>query len=105
MARKRPKNISFFVSEEEYNALQIKLKSSKMKQSDFIRLSVMDKQIINVEGIQELTVELKRIGNNINQLTRLAHEGKINGAYEIVEAQKELKEIWQLLNCLIQKAR
>ena len=105
MARQRPINISFFVSEDEYKTIQDKLKGSKKKQSDFIRDSIVDKEIINIEGIQELLKEVRRIGNNINQLTKLAHEGKINYSAELQEINGELKEIWQLLNCLIQKAR
>ena len=36
---------------------------------------VLEKQIVNTDGIKELLPELKRIGNNLNQIAKRCNEG------------------------------
>lgn len=45
--------------------------------SRFVRNCCLDNPIITVAGIKELTTELNRIGNNLNQIARLSNEGLI----------------------------
>ena len=54
-----------------------------------------------IEDIAPVLTELRRIGNNLNQLTRLCHEGKII-SLELESLKKEVSRVWQLLNLLIQ---
>ena len=56
-----------------------------------------------IQGLPEVAKELRYIGNNINQLTKLCHEGKIQ-VLEMAEIKKQMEEIWQSLNLQIQKA-
>ena len=42
----------------------------------FVTLA-LEREIVVIEGLPEIIRELKAIGNNINQLTILAHQGKI----------------------------
>ena len=53
-------------------------------------------------SLNDVKIELKRIGNNLNQLTRLCNEGKIN-AIGLEDLKSEVSKIWQLLNLLTQK--
>lgn len=105
MPRERAKQVKFFVTEEELEQIKRKVAKSKLSQSDYVRKVALQKDIIVIEGLNELTTELKMIGNNLNQLTRLAHEGKINCSQELREIDGEMKEVWQLLRRLIQKTR
>lgn len=61
---------------------KIKLKNlaekAKLTQSDFIRKAIFNKEIIVIDGLHEVTKELKRIGNNLNQLTTRANMGHFN---------------------------
>ena len=52
-----------------------------------------------INALPEMITELRRIGNNINQLTRLANSGIIT-CVELDNAKKELQKIWQSLNLL-----
>ena len=71
MANKsRPKQLSFRVSEEEYQQLQEKISKSGKNQQEYILSCVLEKQIVNTDGIKELIPELKRIGNNLNQIAK-----------------------------------
>ena len=58
--------------------------------------------ITNIPDLYDVKIELKRIGNNLNQLTRLCNEGKIN-AIGLEDLKSEVSKIWQLLNLLTQK--
>ena len=70
MANKsRPKQLSFRVSEEEYQQLQEKISKSGKNQQEYILSCVLEKQIVNTDGIKELIPELKRIGNRSEEHT------------------------------------
>ncbi len=51
---------------------------------------------------RHVKIEFKRIGNKLNQLTRLCNEGIIN-TIGLEELKSEVSKIWQLLNLLTQK--
>ena len=50
-----------------------------------------------------MITELRRIGNNINQLTKLANSRVITCA-DLRSTKKELEKIWQSLNLLTTKS-
>lgn len=101
--RSRPKQIVIRASEKEIITIKEKVKQSGLTQNEFLLKSALDKPITKVEGLRDLTVELKRIGNNLNQLTRAVHEGKVNCDTELKGINKEMKDVWHLLRLLIQK--
>ena len=64
----------------------------------------MEKEIVFVEGLTELLTEVKRQGNNLNQLTRkLYSKGYIDYKNELPKMEKEWEEVWQLLKSYLQK--
>lgn len=103
MNRARPKQIKFRVTEDEFEYIKTQVEKSGLTQNEYITNCLLDKEIYVIKGLKEMTLELKRIGNNVNQITRAVHEGKANCSEEVEEVQKELKEIWQSLRLLIQK--
>lgn len=103
MNRTRPKQIVIRASESEFLRIKKKVDKSKLSQNEYLLKCCLDKEIIVVDGIRELVVELKRVGNNLNQLSRAVHEGRANCKAELSEIEKELSEIWQLLRQLIQE--
>lgn len=103
MNKKRPKQIIIRATEEEFTKMKKKVEKSKLTQNEYLLKSVLDKNITVIEGLHDFTIELKRIGNNLNQLTRAVHEGKANYSKELSEINMEMKEVWQLLRQLIRK--
>ncbi len=69
-----------------------------------IAKSTRDKKIIVVNGVDDAANELRKIGNNLNQLTRAVNSGYL---YEVnlTATREELKRIWQSLNSLTQEVR
>lgn len=103
MNRTRPKQIVIRASESEFEAIKLKIAESKITQNEYLLRCALNKDIVVVDGLRELTVELKRIGNNLNQLTRSVNEGRANCSKELQSINGEMKEVWQLLRSLTQK--
>ena len=96
------KKINIRLTEKEKNIIESKAKKLNMTITKFIVSSCMKDKIIIVNGLDKVDTELRRIGNNINQLTRLANE-KIITVIDLKELRMEVNNIWQLLKQLVQK--
>ena len=75
--RKRNKTISIRCTEDEYSRVHQKAERYGLKLNEFVLKIALGKKIIVAQGLDEVVRQQKAIGNNLNQLTRLAHEGKI----------------------------
>lgn len=91
------------MSEEEYQKIKKQVEKSGMNQQEYLIKTLLNKPIINTDGLKELIPEIKRVGNNLNQLTRKANEGFVVNTNSLELAQKELNEVWQSLRQFIRK--
>ena len=100
----KKKILSCRVTPEQREKIEEKAYSSYRTPSMYLRDCALDKKIVVINGVDELTVELRRIGNNLNQLTRAVNSGF---AYEVDlrETREEVARIWQSLNSLLQEVR
>lgn len=103
MNRTRPKQIVIRLTEEEFAKVKAQVEKSGLKQQDYLIRAITNKPITNTDGLKELVPEIKRVGNNLNQLSRKANEGYVIGVEQLEQAQKELSEVWQSLKQFIQK--
>ena len=90
--RSRNIPIGLRVSEKELEIIDKKKDRARMTRTDYLIACAVGKQITLVEDLKPLLAEMKRIGNNLNQLTKLANMGKI--------AEVNLIETWETLNKL-----
>lgn len=74
MNRTRPKQIVIRVSEEELAQIKKKVEQSGKSQQQYIIEALTQKQVINTDGIKEIYPELKRQGNNLNQIAKKLNE-------------------------------
>ena len=98
----KDKKINIRLSEKEKSIIEVKAKKLNMTITKFIISSCLKDKIVIVNGLDKVDSELRRIGNNINQLTRLANE-KIITVIDLKELRMEVNNIWQLLKQLVQK--
>lgn len=98
----KDKKINIRLTEKEKNLIEKKAKKCNMTITKFILNSCLKDKIIIINGLDKIDIELRRIGNNINQLTRLANE-KIITVVDLKELRMEVINIWQLLKQLVQK--
>lgn len=104
MNKSRPKQLSFRVSEKEWELLQQKISESGKTQQDFILSCVLGKEITNTDGIKEIVPELKRQGANLNQLVKKLNErGFIDYKNELPDTLSEVRAVWQSLRQYLQK--
>ena len=74
---KKEYRITVRFSPEELNSIEAKAETAHMALSTYIRACALRHKVVVVEGVKECNSELKAIGRNLNQLTVLAHEGRI----------------------------
>ena len=98
----KDKKINIRLTEKEKSIIEVKAKKLNMTITKFIISSCLKDKIVIVNGLDKVGTELRRIGNNINQLTRLANE-KIITVIDLKELRMEVNNIWQLLKQLVQK--
>lgn len=98
----KDKKINIRLTEKEKNIIELKAQKLNMTITKFIISSCLKDKIVIVKGLDRVDTELRRIGNNINQLTRLANE-KIITVINLKELRMEVNNIWQLLKQLVQK--
>ena len=104
MSRKRKNFVALWLDEKESIKLKDKVSKTNYNQSEYIRSCILNKKITTVPGIRDLVIEIKRIGNNLNQITRLANEGslKILGN-DLADIKEDLKKVWEQLDATLKK--
>lgn len=85
--RKRSKQVKIYLSDDEYNAYMEQVNLSRLSQTDFFVRCVCKKKIYVIDGLRETLIELKKIGVNLNQISK-----NLNGGF-FQNADKELAEI------------
>ncbi|MBQ6415206.1 MAG: MobC family plasmid mobilization relaxosome protein [Butyrivibrio sp.] len=103
--RKAKVQIIFRVTEEEAEQIKAKVKESGLSQKDYFLKTALGRKIQNTDGVKAILPELKRIGNNLNQVAKHMNEGNYPMIKEVQENQKELAELWQQLRQYLQKHR
>ncbi len=101
--RKQNRQVVIRMTESDFIKMKIKVKFSGKSQAEFLRNCIFKSKIISTEGIKSIIPEIKRIGNNINQIAKKCNEGHSATYYEIKKQGDELREIWQLLRELTQE--
>ena len=96
--------LSCRVTPEQRGIIERKAYSSYRTPSMYLRDCALGKEIIVINGVNELLPELRRIGNNLNQLARIANSGYTE-VVNLSSVRKELSKIWQSLNSFLQDAR
>ncbi|MHB1334858.1 MAG: plasmid mobilization protein [Candidatus Humimicrobiaceae bacterium] len=95
MSRKRNNFYAFWMSDSEMSVFKTKISNTNLNQSAYIRKSILDKNITVIPGIRDLIIEIKRIGNNLNQITRQANEGSLKIINDdLKDIEYDLKAVW-----------
>jgi hypothetical protein len=69
--RRRNRQMIFRLTDDEYAAVESKIKrAGKKTRADFLISCIGNKPLIAIDGLREIAPELKRQGNNLNQIAR-----------------------------------
>ena len=77
MSRKRKNLVGFWLDDNEFLSLKNKISQTNFTCSGYLRKCILEKNITVIPGIRDLIIEIKRIGNNLNQITRSVNEGSL----------------------------
>ena len=98
----KTKRFNFRVSDTMDALIRKKAADAGMSITDYIILCAIDKKVINYDGLRELTTQVKKLGNNVNQLLILPRQGRIN-TVSLSETQDELKRIYESLSSVLSR--
>lgn len=102
--RTRKNQIKFYADDKEKDKIKDLISKSKLNQNEYLLRCALDKEIIVIDNLDEIINQLVRVGNNLNQLTKLSHQGKIvNAENELKEIKGEFEKVWQQLRQLRKK--
>ena len=92
--RKRNKTLTIRLTEQEYEAVMKKALCSGMSITDFLVAATEQTQIYVAEDTKPLVTELKRIGNNLNQITAKINAGIFHSYnfQEVIDLQRAIYE-------------
>lgn len=94
MARKIRKTIRF--SDREMKELKHKADTAGRDISSYIRSAVFQYDVAIIPGLPELNHQVAKIGNNLNQLTMLSHQGSIKSP-NLEETREVLDRVYEKL--------
>ena len=85
------------MSKEEEKRVLLSLEDTGLNFSDYVRKAINDHPVIVISKIRDLHMQVAKIGNNLNQLTMLAHEGRITSV-NLAECLEMLQLTYDKLN-------
>ena len=94
--RKRNKTLTVRLTEKEYNLILSKSKKAKMNITNYIVTLSNELPIKVSEDVKPLILELKRIGNNLNQIATKINSGVFD-SYNFSEVVAQQKKIYEQL--------
>ena len=81
-----------------------KAKAAKMSITDYVISAATGKEIVNFEGLGDLVSQLKRLGNNLNQLVILARQERVQ-VLNLAPTFVELGKIHDELSAVLKQGR
>jgi archaellum biogenesis ATPase FlaH len=89
------KRITLRVSEADWQKLHDKADAARMTLTDYLTACGLQKEIIIIDGMDEVIRQQKGIGRNLNQLATLANMGKVNTVYlqELADAHAQVSSL------------
>ena len=92
--------MKFRATEEEAAEIRRKANASGMTVSRFLRTSAVKSQVVlyNTADIFGLRSDLKRIGNNINQITMVVNSNRSVYQSDVRELKKQFSELSEKIN-------
>ena len=97
---KKSEIITLRVTPRIKRIIQEQAKAAGLTVTDYLCYSGLGKEIVRVDGLEQVLTELKAQGRNLNQLTTLANMGKVTVVYgdRLAESYGQVSE--QLLHLL-----
>lgn len=90
MKQKKEVRITLRLTQEQYDSIAAKAETAQMPVGAYVRAAALRHRVVVINGLKEITHELKGIGRSINQLVVLCNMGRIKEVH--------LGDVWQSLS-------
>ena len=98
--RTRSQVVAFRVTKAERRQIEGKVRKSGLSQQAYLLQAALGEPICVVEELKPILAELRSWGRNLNQLTVLAHSGRVQTVY-LRECMEVLGKIYEAVNWLL----
>ena len=98
------KKMSIRISEEHLAAIHRKAEQADMTFTDYVTKACLGRQIIVIDGLDDVLRQQKAIGRNLNQLTMLCNMGRVSVA-NLAEMKEQYAEVSAALTELLERKR
>lgn len=102
MKQKKDTRITLRLTPEQYESIAARADTAQMAVGTYVRAAAMRHRVVVVDGLPEITRELKGIGRNLNQLTVLANIGRV-AEVNLGEATAALATLYNSVRALAQQ--
>ena len=99
---KSKRSVKRYVAGWQKKYISLQAEKAHKSLSQYVRDAAMDKDVTVIDGVDDLIRELRRQGNNLNQLVIMARQGHI----ELVNMEPFMEvyeNTWQTLNSLLSR--
>ena len=90
MKQKKEVRITLRLTREQYDSITAKAETAQVPVGAYVRAAALRHRVVVIDGLKEITHELKGIGRSINQLVVLCNMGRIKEVH--------LGDAWQSLS-------
>ena len=98
--RTRSQVVAFRVTKAERRQIEGKVHKSGLSQQAHLLRAALGEPIYVLEDLKPILAELRGWGRNLNQLTVLAHSGRVQTVY-LQELTAALTKTYEAVNCLL----
>ena len=98
------RKLSIRISDADWQRFHDKAEQADMTLTEYITDCCLGKQIVVIDGLDEVIRQQKAIGRNINQLTILANMGKVKSVH-LQEFTGAYAQVSSLLSDILKRKR
>ena len=98
------RKMSIRISDGDLETIHTKAVEANMSVTDYIPACCLGKQIVLIDGLDQVIRQQKAIGRNLNQLTTLANMGRVKAVY-LQELTEQYKQVSLLISEILKRKR
>ena len=100
----KSKKMSIRISESDLQKIHHKADKANLSLTEYVTKACLGKQILVIDGLDEVVRQQKAIGRNLNQIATLCNMGKVT-CFNLAELTNQYAEINKLLTDLLDRKR
>ena len=96
--------ITLRLTPEQYDSIRSRAETAQMPVGAYVRAAAMRHKVVVIDGLKEITHELKGLGRSLNRLVVLANQGRIH-TVRLSDTLESLAKVYLQLRSLSELER